>query len=190
MELIGDFNTSVEKALTEIDSNWKEYNGILVCGTHNPKNIENTILKIKEARENKIPFLGICMGFELMLVEWVRNLGFPFANSEEIDSNAIPKVISQLPEVRVGIRSVYWRGKETKESHWHNYAFARKQTDRFEKDWELSFTDGILEIAKLRNNPFFMGTQFHPEYQSSKDNPHWILKEFLIICKKYEKMAM
>lgn len=184
MILVNDFQTSVRKALSEIDSNWESYNALIVCGTHNPSNIEEIISKIKEARENNIPFLGLCMGFELMLVEWVRSLGQLGANSAEVDSNATPKVIVQLPEIRVGIRSVYWRGKESLESHWHNYAFARKHTDKFEKEWELSFTDGILEIAKLRKHKFFLGTQFHPEYQNSKENPHWVFKEFLSICKK------
>lgn len=184
MEILNDFSTSVIKALSETDNNWKSYKGLVICGTHNPHDIENIILKIKEARENNIPFLGICMGFQLILIEWVRNIGHPGANSAEIDPNATPKVIVQLPAIRVGIRPVYWRRKESMESHWHNYAFARKHAGYFEKEWELSWTDGVLEIARLRDHPFFFGVQFHPEYQSSKENPHWIFKEFLSICKK------
>ena len=183
MNLLNDFTTSVERSLTEIDSNWKTYSGLIVCGTHNPKNVETTIAAIKNARENNIPFLGICMGFQLMLVEWMRHLGFSEANSAEISSNAVPKVIVPLPEIRVGIRPVYWKGKEYQESHWHNFAFARKHKEYFEKDWELSFTDGVLEIAKLKQHSFFLGTQFHPEYQSTKDKPHHILKWFIEKCK-------
>ena len=178
MEILNDFTISVEKALTEIDSGWRSYNGLIVCGTHDPKNTDKIIKQIKNARENNIPFLGICMGFQLMLIEWMRSVGF------EIDPNATPKVISNLPNVRVGIRDVYWRGKESKESHWHNFAFARKHAGHFEKEWELSFTDGILEIAKLHCNLFHFGVQYHPEYQSSESNPHWIFKEFLSICRK------
>ena len=184
MQIIGDFSTSVKKALSEIDSNWESYNGLVVCGTHNFQEVEKQIASIKDARENNIPFLGICAGFELMLIEWMRHLGHSQANSAEIDTNASPKVIVRLPEIRVGIRPVYWRGKESMESHWHNYAFARKHKEYFE-DWELSFTDGILEVAKLREHRFFLGTQFHPEYQSSKENPHPILNEFLIMAEKY-----
>lgn len=187
MKLLNDFSTSVIKSLNEIDPNWQSYSGLIICGTHNPHDIEEMITQIKHARENNIPFLGICMGFELMLVEWVRHKGFPLANSGEIDPQATPKVIVQLPEIRVGIRSVFWKGEESKESHWHNYAFARKHKDKFDDEWELSFTDGILEIAKLRSHPFFMGVQFHPEYQSSEDNPHWVFKQFLALCKKYDK---
>ena len=122
MEILNDFTISVEKALTEIDSGWRSYNGLIVCGTHDPKNTDKIIKQIKNARENNIPFLGICMGFQLMLIEWMRSVGFESANSAEIDPNATPKVISNLPNVRVGIRDVYWRGKESKESHWHNFA--------------------------------------------------------------------
>lgn len=187
MEILNDFTTSVEKALTEIDANWRLYNGLVVCGTHDPKNIDLTIEQIKKARENSIPFLGICMGFQLMLIEWVRSMEHPGANSAEIDPNATPKVIAQLPAMRVGIRPVYWRGRESMESHWHGYAFARKHAGYFEKEWELSWTDGVLEVAKLRSHPFFLGVQFHPEYSSAKGNFHPILVEFLSICKKYAK---
>ena|SRR3989304_9742274 len=182
MEILNDFTASIIKSLDEIDNNWRNYNGLIVCGTHNPHDVEMMIDKIKNARENRVPFLGICFGFQLMLVEWMRR-EFPSANSAEIEPNAAPKVIVQLPEMRVGIRSVYWRGRESQESHWHRYGFARKHINYF-KDWELSFTDGILEMAKLRNHIFFTGCQYHPEYQSSKDNPHFIIKEFLSICKK------
>ena len=142
MEIIGDFNTTVTKALSEIYPDYEKLNALVICGTHNPHDVEMMIDKIKNARENKVPFLGICFGFQLMLVEWMRR-EFPLANSAEVDPNAAPKVIVQLPEMRVGIRSVYWRGKESQESHWHRYGFARKHTDYF-KDWELSFTDEIL----------------------------------------------
>lgn len=184
MEIVNDFTTSLKKALTEIDNKWETYNGLIVAGTHDPKNVEKIIEQIKNARENKIPFLGVCMGFELMLIEWMRHLGHTQANSAELDINATPKVIVQLPNVRVGIRQVYWRGEESFESHWHNYAFARKHTDYFRDEWELSFTDGILEIAKLKSHPFFLGTQFHPEYNSNKEKPHKILQEFLALCRK------
>ena len=185
MEIIGDFNTSVKKALSEIDSNWESYKGLIVCGTHNPHNTEAMIKKIREARENDVPFLGICFGFELMLIEWVRHLGWSDATSAELDANGTTKVIVRLPEIRVGVRPVYWRGKETQESHWHHYGFARKFTDKFEKDWELSWTDGILEIAQLRKNTHHKGLQYHPEYNSFLGNPHPMLKEFLIMAKKY-----
>ncbi|MEK7180263.1 MAG: gamma-glutamyl-gamma-aminobutyrate hydrolase family protein [Patescibacteria group bacterium] len=184
MEIIGDFNTSLKKALSEIDNNWENYRGLVVCGTHNPRDTEMMILKIKEAREKNIPFLGICFGFQLMLVEWMRNCGFQTANTAEVEPSATPKVIVQLPEMRVGIRSVFWRGKEFLMSHWHRYGFARKHTNYFEKDWELSWTDGILEVAKLKGHTYFLGTQGHPEYDSSKDNKHTLLVEFLVLCKK------
>lgn len=183
MELLGDFTTSLIKALNEIDNQWRNHSGLIIAGTHNPRDIDAMISKIKKARENNIPFLGICMGFQIALIEWARHLGHTGANTAEIDQNATPKIIVQLPTIRVGIRPVYWRGKESMESHWHNFAFARKHAGYFEKDWELSWTDGILEIARLRENKFHMGVQFHPEYESSKESPHFILKEFIAHAK-------
>src|SRR4030042_3928957 len=115
MLILGDFQTSVKKALDETDNNWENYNGLIVCGTHNPHDVEAMIAKIKHARENNVPFLGICFGFQLMLIEWMRR-EFPLANSAELDLNATPKVFSQLPAIRVGIRSVFWGGRERKES--------------------------------------------------------------------------
>ena len=103
MEILNDFTASIIKSLDEIDNNWRNYNGLIVCGTHNPHDVEMMIDKIKNARENRVPFLGICFGFQLMLVEWMRR-EFPSANSAEIEPNAAPKVIVQLPEMRVGIR--------------------------------------------------------------------------------------
>lgn len=184
MEIINEFDTSLKKAFGEIDPNWESYVGLVVAGTHNPKDTETIISQIKIARENDVPFLGICMGFQLMLCEYMRSRGFSQANSAEIDPNATPKVIVRLPETRVGIRSVYWRGKEFSMSHWHNYAFARKNAEHFE-NWELSWTDGILEVARLKGHKFFMGVQGHPEYDSSKEFKHPFLVEFLTMCKKY-----
>ena len=182
-----DFVTSVFEALDNIDTKWHKYNGLILVGTHAPKknDIEEKIDAIRKARESGLPFLGICFGFQLMLIEYARNvLGIKEATTKELYPNTKEPVIAKLPALRVGIRPVTWQGETRMESHWHKYAFARRYAERFSSDWELSFTDGILEVARLRDNNFFMGTQFHPEYQSSKSNPHPILKEFINECKK------
>lgn len=180
MEIYGDYQTSVIKALTEIDKNWRNYKGLIICGSHNPCDIEFLINKIKEARENNIPFLGICWGMQLMIIELFKNIfNFNDANTEELEPNSNHLIFIKLSKVRVGIQKV--NGKN--ESHWHNYVFNNKYRNILNKDYlHILFEDDILEYASNKNNSFFKGVQYHPEYNSSSDNPHPILKEFLNIC--------
>mgnify|MGYP001612390096 CR=1 FL=1 len=182
-----DFYTAVEEALTNIDKDWESYNGVLIMGSHMPNNVEAKIEAIRNARKNKIPFLGICMGLQLAIIEYARNvLDMPLATSEEIGKGIL--VVKKLPQLRVGTYPVEWAGKEfTLESHWHNYAFNKDWHEAFKKDWAIGYMGEVAEIMELRNHPFFVGTQFHPEYQSSKDKPHKLLVGFLNACKEYER---
>ena len=153
MELFGDFDTSVQKALSEIDPKWPNYQGLIVCGSHNPHNVELIIDKIKEYREAKSPFLGICFGHQLAAIEYARNvLGIEDATSEEL---GIPGtfVVKKRSELKVGLHDG--------ESYWNNYEVSQD----------------ILDLWVKADN--FMTAQFHPEYQSSKDNPHPLLVNFL-----------
>lgn len=178
-----DFSTSVEKALDEIDENWRDKEGLIIAGSHSPSLIDEKLEAIKEARENGIPFLGICFGMELAAIEYARNvLGLKDANSPEIDLKTPHQVISKLIKLRVGIRPVKWQGFTWNMSHWHNYAFNNAFRDSF-TDWNLSFTDGVLEVGQLKNHPHFVIVQGHPEYDSSKENPHPLLTSFLQSCK-------
>lgn len=181
MVILNDFDTSVRKALEEIDKNYESYDGLVVCGTHTSKEWENIVLALKEARENKIPTLGICFGLQMMVVEWARNVvGWEDAQSTEIQLTAHP-VVGKLPKLRVGVYAV----GDRQESHWHNYAVNPYWTDGvLDKDWEVIRTGGIVEEIRLKGNQFFMGVQYHPEYQSSKENPHPILVNFINLCRK------
>ncbi len=185
MELLNDFNTSVEKAFDEIDPNWRKYDGLVICGTHAPTNVEETLEKIKEYRTQTRPILGICMGLQMIAIEFARNeLGIQKATSEEwAEKHALPieLIVKKLPELRVGTRTVAWQvNGATLESHWHNYAVASEYAMRMsERGYKVVLTDGILEYAHRR---LIIGCQFHPEYQSSKDQPHSLLVNFLDIC--------
>lgn len=179
-----DFHTSVERALDEIDPGWRAYEGLLVSGSHSPEEVEGKIGAIRFARENRMPFLGICFGMQLMLIEFARNvLGLKKANSEEVDLKTPHPIFIKMPALRVGIKPVEWEGKVTDESHWHNYKFNPKYYLNFIKHWDISMTQGILEVAKLKDYTFFMGVQFHPEYNSSLNRPHSLLIQFLKRCK-------
>lgn len=184
----GDFYTSPEKALTEIDPDWRNYNGLIIVGSHSPdkEDAELKIQKIKEARENKTPFLGICYGFQLMVIEWVRNAAnLPMANSTEIDPNTPNPVIVKMNERHTGIRPVTWfDGSVSYETFWHNYAMNPYYLRYFPEElWDVSFGEHAIVMIKLRDRSFFVGVQFHPEYESSREKPHKLLREFIEVCK-------
>ena len=112
MEVLNDFNTSLEKAFDEIDVRWREYDGLVICGTHSPHDVEGMILLISEARKSGRPFLGICFGHQLAAIEYARNvLGIKNATSEEFGSGEF--VVKKLPSLRVGLHEG--------ETYWNNY---------------------------------------------------------------------
>lgn len=185
MEILNDFNTSVRKAFDEIDPKWESYEGIVVCGTHSPHDVEEMIEKIRGARESGLPFLGICMGMELMLIEFARNvLKLENANTTEVDPVTPYPIFIQLPELRVGLREVCGR----QESHWHNWAFNNRYRTMFEgADLWATYSGDIMEEVGYKNG-FYFGCQYHPEYQNSFDSPHPVLKKFLVYAKNQKKM--
>jgi|SRR3990167_5732852 len=180
-----DFYTTLERAMDEIEPKWRNLKGVMVLGSHMPDNIEEKLALIKNARINKIPFLGICMGFQLAIIEYARNvLEMPLANSREIKETGIIPVVEKLPELRVGTYPVEWKGGEmTLESHWHNFSFNKNFHDNFKDKFWISYTGDVAEIMELREHPFFVGIQFHCEYESRKDKPHKLLKGFINACK-------
>ena len=156
MEILNDFRTTVIKAFDEIDSNWASYKGLVICGTHDAHDEEALIEKIREARENEIPFLGICFGHQLAAIEYARNvLGITDATSEEFGTGTL--IVKRLPKLKVG--------RIDGESYWNNYEVDAE----FESKWQKP--------------QHFFTYQFHPEYQSSKDKPHPLLLQFLNVCK-------
>lgn len=160
MIILNDFNTSVKKALSEIDPNWKDYEGLIICGTHDPNNTEDLIDMIKDVREKNIPFLGICFGHQLACIEYCRNvLGIKDATSEEFGKGTF--VIKKTKELKVGLIDG--------ESYWNNY----------------EVDSSILKQWNKSDN--FITCQFHPEYQSSKDKNHPVLVEFIKASKKATK---
>ena len=169
MVIINDFSTSVRKALYEIDKEWESYEGLIVCGTHSPTDVEKIIEMIREVREAGTPFLGICFGHQLASIEYAKNvLGIQRATSEEFyhkDSDEL--IVKKLPKLKVGLYPTNrMRLDSPRESYWNNY----------------EVIDGFEELWKKADN--FITCQYHPEYQSSKDNPHRLLVKFIESCKK------
>ena len=119
MEILNDFSTSVKKAFDEIDPNWKDYDGLVICGTHSPHDTEALIEKIFVARETGRQTLLICFGHQLGAIQWARQNGIKDATSEEFGKGTF--VVKKRPELKVGLHEG--------ESWWSNYDVAI--------DWEI-----------------------------------------------------
>ncbi len=177
--------------------------GILVPGGFGERGIEGKIKAITIARKNKIPYLGICLGFQLAVVEYSRNvLGMEDANSTELDRNTKYPVIDILPEqkeildkggtmrlgkypARIKKDTLTWeiyKKEEIWERHRHRYEVNPDFIDALQDgDFLFSATspDGrLMEVLEIKDHPFFLGTQFHPEFKSRPNSPSPIFREF------------
>jgi len=185
-------------------------NGILVPGGFGMRGIEGKIKIVKCAREIKKPFLGICLGMQCLVIEYARNVcGMAGANSTEFDDNTSYPVIDLLPEqkrvknlggtMRLGnwpcklepnsmARKCYGR-ELIDERHRHRYEVNPQYiTALAEKGLVFSgkSPDGrLMEIAELTDHPFFIGTQFHPEFTSRPLAPHPLFYHFIAASLKY-----
>jgi CTP synthase (UTP-ammonia lyase) len=154
MVILNDFNTTVHRALSEINKNYLNLPGLVICGTHSPHDTEYLIDEITKARESGLPTLLICFGHQLGAIEYARNiLGIKNATSEEFGEGEF--VVKKRPELKVGLHEGA--------SWWSNY----------EVVIDYEYPDNFISVP------------FHPEYQSSKDNPHPLLVKFLDKCNMY-----
>ncbi|MFH1830948.1 MAG: CTP synthase [Pseudomonadota bacterium] len=185
------------KKLSEVD-------GILVPGGFGERGVEGKIKAIRYARENKIPFLGICLGMQLAVVEFARHMcGLKQANSLEFDPATPDPVINLMEEQK----AVYNKGatmrlgaypctlekdsksftayseKEISERHRHRYEFNNQYMDQFKqhglKIAGISQKTGLVEIIELESHPWFVGCQFHPEFKSRPMSPHPLFAHFI-----------
>ena len=184
------FKVSLEKALTDIDPNWPNYDGLLISGSHKPEDVplEHALHELKKARESGIPTLGICFGLHLGAIEFARNvLGLTEAHSEELAPNAPVKVVTKLPGMRSGIKPV---GRAQRmENHWHMYRLNPTLLHAFTSAFRLECTkdsDGEVVVEEMLHteHSFYQFVQYHPEYGSTPDKPHPVLVAFLNACKK------
>jgi CTP synthase len=173
------------------------YHGILVAPGFGERGLEGKILASKFARENKIPFLGICLGMQMAVVEFARNvLKLKDANSREIDPRCLNPVIDLMEnQKKISVKGGTMRlgaypckiSKNSKlydcykedlvyERHRHRYEFNNKYLELFEangmKAVGINPTEQLVEAVEIEDHPFFIGVQFHPEYKSRFENPH------------------
>ena len=187
-----------------IDEIFKNLNGILVAPGFGERGVEGKIESIRIAREKNIPFLGICLGMQMAVIEFSRNiLGLNKANSTEMDINCEHPVISMMEsqknikEKGGTMRLGSWRcviennslaykiysTNEISERHRHRYELNFDFVSQLsEKGMILSGKNpdtGLVEIIELSNHPWFFGVQFHPEYQSTVEEPHPVFVSFV-----------
>ncbi len=181
---------NVKEKLVGIDA-------VIVAPGFGSRGIEGKIDAIRYVRENKIPFLGICLGMQMACIEFARNvLGLTKAHSTEMDPDTHQGVICMMEDqktiknkggtMRLGsyecelkagsfVAEIY--GKEMiTERHRHRYEFNEKYTSAFEDAGLVPVgnnpTSGLVEVVEMANHPFFIGVQYHPEYKSTVENPH------------------
>lgn len=185
---------------------------ILVPGGFGNRGIEGMILAVQYARENRIPYFGICLGMQMAVVEFARNVcGMKKANSSEFDLQTEYPVIDLLPEQRnvrdkgASMRLGAWPcivaedsfafdaygQKEISERHRHRYEFnndfKKKLTDQGLCITGVSPDGTLAEIVEIKDHPWFLGCQFHPEFKSQPTNPHPLFRSFIEAALKYSQ---
>ena len=178
--------------------------GLIVPGGFGIRGVDGKIEAVKFARERQIPFLGLCLGMQCSVIECARQVaGYEDANSAEFDPNGKHPVINLLPEqqdvvdlggtMRLGLYPCriapntlafkLYQEEVVYERHRHRYEFNNAYRNLFlERGYLISGTspDGrLVEIIELPNHPFFIATQFHPEFQSRPSAPHPLFKGFV-----------
>ena len=187
----------------------KDYNGIVVPGGFGNRGIEGKIATIKYARENNIPFLGICLGMQMTVVEFARNvLGIKDANSAEFEPECNNPVIHLMDEqkdvtdkggtMRLGaypcvlkegsLAKEIYEAENISERHRHRFEYNNKYKEQLEANGLIcsgTSPDGTLvEIVEYRNHPFFIAGQFHPEFKSRPDRPAPLFKALVKAAKE------
>jgi len=186
----------------------KDMDGIVICPGFGQRGIEGKIIAAEYARTNNIPTFGICLGMQMMVVEFARNvLGMKDANSSEMDGNTPHNVIDMMEEQKTitqmggtmrlgsydcelvkGSRTWEAYGEEMliKERHRHRYEFNSRYQETFEqagmKCAGINPATGLVEIVEIPELRWYIGTQFHPEYSSTVLNPHPLFMSFIQAC--------
>jgi CTP synthase len=186
--------------------------GVLVAPGFGERGIEGKIEAIRYVREHKIPFFGICLGMQMAVIEFSRNVvGLKGANSSEMDADCPYHVIDLMEDqkqvenkggtMRLGAwdcillegsaaHSVY-KKKTISERHRHRYEFNENYKTQIESNGMIATgvnpDTGLVEIVEIENHPWFVGVQYHPEYKSTVANPHPLFKAFIKAALDYQK---
>ena len=196
---------NVAEKLTGLD-------GLLVAPGFGFRGVEGKIIAVKYARENKLPFFGICLGMQMAAIEFARNvLGITDADSTEMQPDTPNPVIDMMEEqkkitikggtMRLGsypclikensLAHHIYGGTEINERHRHRWEFNNKYLSRFEEAGMIASginpQTGLVEILELNHHPFFIGVQYHPELKSTVEKPQPIFVNFIKAAKEFSE---
>ncbi|MDF2456588.1 MAG: pyrG [Cytophagaceae bacterium] len=203
---------SDDLSIDNMEYHMRQLDGILVAPGFGSRGIEGKVAAVKYARENNVPFFGICLGMQIAVVEFARNvMGHKEANSTEMNPDTEYPVIALMEsqknvtkkggtmrlgsytcELVKGSKAYAAYGKtKIHERHRHRYEFNNKYIKAYEKAGMIATginPDGnLVEIVELKDHPFFVGAQFHPELKSTVLNPHPLFVKFIKSALEYSK---
>ena len=198
--------------IDDLSEQFENISGVVVPGGFGDRGIEGMISAIKYVRENKIPFLGLCLGLHCMVIEFARNAaGLENANSSEFDFDTPYPVIDLLPEqkqkkefggtMRLGAQTcmlipgtlAYQAYKQDviSERHRHRYEFNDEYreilTEKGLRISGISKDKGLVEIVEVQDHPWMVATQSHPEFKSRPLEPHPLFLDFIKASIEYKK---
>ena len=193
-----------------VDEKLQGLDGLLVAPGFGLRGIDGKILAVKYARENGLPFFGICLGMQMSVIEFARNqLGLPKAHSTEMDPATPDPVIDLMEEqkaitkkggtMRLGaypckiekdsLAYQIYGSELISERHRHRWEFNNKYLDAMQaaglKASGLNQETNLVEIVEIPDHPFFIGVQYHPELKSTVENPHPIFVHFVKAAKAF-----
>jgi CTP synthase len=196
---------NTEEKLSHLD-------GVLVAPGFGSRGIEGKIDAIRYVRENNVPFFGICLGMQCAVIEFGRNvIGLADANTTEIEENTKNPVINMMEaqkevtnkggtmrlgaypcDLKKGSKAFAAYGKaHISERHRHRYEFNNQYLKQYEEAGMVASginpDSQLVEIIELKNHPFFLGGQFHPELKSTVANPHPLFIKFVAAAMEYAK---
>ena len=189
---------------SNVGEKFEGLDGILVAPGFGERGIEGKIEAVRYARENNIPFFGICLGMQMAVIEYSRNvLGLSDANSTEMNMGTSHPVIDLMEEqktitdkggtMRLGawkcdikentLAYKIYNSETILERHRHRYEFNGEYLEKLEnaglKASGINPDTGLVEIVEIEKHPFFIGVQYHPEYKSTVANPHPLFVSFV-----------
>lgn len=192
-----------------VDDLLKNVDGILVPGGFGDRGIDGKIEAAKYARENKVPFFGICLGMQLATVEFARNIvGLKGAHSSELDPDTLYPIIDLMPDqknleimgatmrlgaypckITLGTKAYEAYGEELiSERHRHRYEFNNEYKDQLTKEGfiisGISPDGRLVEIIEIENHPWYVACQFHPEFKSRPTKSQPLFREFIKAAKE------
>jgi CTP synthase len=193
-----------------IAEKFKDLDGLLVAPGFGARGVEGKIIAVKYARENKLPFFGICLGMQMAVIEFARNvLGWPNAHSTEMNINTDHPVIALMDEqkkvkkkggtMRLGaypceiapntLANSIYNSSLISERHRHRWEFNNIYLNDFENAGMIASgrnpDSKLVEIVELKGHPYFVGVQFHPELKSTVENPHPLFVNFVRAASAY-----